>query len=798
MAYPRNKPCPCGSGRKYKLCCEKTEPRAVRYSAADRLSALSKLQALSDSAELEEEDIDAEDQWWGDLEPDSTDIDKNRLLMIDDAYEGWFTFDRPLSDGRRPAERLLAEDATITPGERAWLEAGLASSMELYEVVDVTRGSSLTVRHTLSRQQFVIWERAGSQTIRPRDVLAARIFAAGAREFQFDRGLYPLPRTALLQLTDQLQSWREEHVASRDPLPFSALLPPYFHQLWVGPFFGRGLPTMQGPDGEVMLLTTLRFSSKDGTQVRAALDDAPELEQNSSEDGWIWRGEDGAGPQPFPTFLKLRGGHLVVEAFTQKQARRCRTLVERVCGAAVEHRSTVHEDLGQKAMRDGPPPPREVTPEEESLTLEHYEEHSRKWLDMDIPALGGLTPRRAARGAMRERDRLATLLGDITHQYEQALLQQDPAYDPTWMWEALGMEEHRDAPAHHAHPPILGHELACQRIEGLEETARIIADRRREEPGFTPSVVLTHEELEQDLGLTRAAKAAALRFIEEGGSPTDAPTEAGIFAAHAEYLANLLLHRRKIFWVDPSVAWMLGHTRADFESDQLALPFASFALAYTDRYTLGLAEKLASADPTCGCRGRLMSSLTACVTRIPGEDGDAGLRIALLCVYSPREWPWLLVRDLPITPGRKLDRILDGRFEELEGRKRDPIFDSLRLRTLLEVVLNSILYATSAGVEPSLRTPPVRSSRVGGARALPPSSEEVWFLPGKIDISALRALQAKQREGGGGQLTHRFMVRGHWRRAAKTWKDQRQRWVEPYWKGPDMAAIVEREYRLRE
>jgi hypothetical protein len=40
------------------------------------------------------------------------------------------------------------------------------------------------------------------------------------------------------------------------------------------------------------------------------------------------------------------------------------------------------------------------------------------------------------------------------------------------------------------------------------------------------------------------------------------------------------------------------------------------------------------------------------------------------------------------------------------------------------------------------------------------------------------------------------MVRGHWRRAPEGWKDQRMRWIEPYWKGPDLAAIVERAYKL--
>jgi hypothetical protein len=43
----------------------------------------------------------------------------------------------------------------------------------------------------------------------------------------------------------------------------------------------------------------------------------------------------------------------------------------------------------------------------------------------------------------------------------------------------------------------------------------------------------------------------------------------------------------------------------------------------------------------------------------------------------------------------------------------------------------------------------------------------------------------------------RFMVRGPWRPVARGWRDQRVRWINSYRKGPDMAAVVERAYRLK-
>jgi hypothetical protein len=111
-------------------------------------------------------------------------------------------------------------------------------------------------------------------------------------------------------------------------------------------------------------------------------------------------------------------------------------------------------------------------------------------------------------------------------------------------------------------------------------------------------------------------------------------------------------------------------------------------------------------------------------------------------------------------------------------------------------VLNAILYATSAGVIPEVRTLAPRR-RSPGASASPPASDSVFFLPGTIDIRRVRQLQELQRAPEGRSTLARFMVRGHWRRPAKTWEDQRLRWIEPYWKGPDLATVIEKAYRLK-
>jgi hypothetical protein len=117
-------------------------------------------------------------------------------------------------------------------------------------------------------------------------------------------------------------------------------------------------------------------------------------------------------------------------------------------------------------------------------------------------------------------------------------------------------------------------------------------------------------------------------------------------------------------------------------------------------------------------------------------------------------------------------------------------------RGLLRLVLNAILFATGRGPTTEVRAKPRKPSD----KALPlrerRTSDAVFHLPGTIDIKSLRTLREIERGAEGRSLLARFLVRGHWRRPARGFRDQRLRWIEPYWKGPPMSAIVEKAYRL--
>ena len=241
---------------------------------------------------------------------------------------------------------------------------------------------------------------------------------------------------------------------------------------------------------------------------------------------------------------------------------------------------------------------------------------------------------------------------------------------------------------------------------------------------------------------------------------------------------------------------MLSRTTPDVNGRDLRVPFPAFAVVFTDRCALSLAESLLSADRGCPVAGQILRVATVHVTEEHLE-AHRGLRIAFGLDSLGADPPHQVIHRVSLPEDAPVERSLDELAPSVEVEP--PVADANPLRGLLQLTLNAILYATSAGVEPLLRESPVqaRGRRARAARPADFSSESVFFLPGAIEISTVRRIQELERIPSGRSIACRFMVRGHWRRPPASWKDQRFRWIKPYWKGPDIAAVIERTYKLK-
>ncbi|MBU0646790.1 hypothetical protein KJ611_04980 [Patescibacteria group bacterium] len=271
-------------------------------------------------------------------------------------------------------------------------------------------------------------------------------------------------------------------------------------------------------------------------------------------------------------------------------------------------------------------------------------------------------------------------------------------------------------------------------------------------------------------------------------SHEDGMTEVELLATHIACAANHVLGGRKVFWVDVALAELLAQTTLDVSGDALQLPFPCCAFLFDDAATLGHVQALVDAE-----RGRRpeeppFQMLTAYASPLPKDKREEGLRLVIMADAFNDEWPYFISRDIVTDDKRNIDEILDSHPDG----STDPFFRSPELRALVHLVINAILYTTCSDFRSEVRTPPA-PNRLTRGRNL--SGETVFYLPGKIRIGASAATEDRKRTSGY-TIGKRFWVRGHWRRANPSWEDQRLRWIAPYLKGPEMTAIIEREYEL--
>jgi hypothetical protein len=357
--------------------------------------------------------------------------------------------------------------------------------------------------------------------------------------------------------------------------------------------------------------------------------------------------------------------------------------------------------------------------------------------------------------------------------------------------------------------PPLAHEVLGGIVVGFRRAIETAVGRLRRGSG-TELEPLNPKPLLSRSGFAEYLRERAHSMIDAGRAKDEVFAELDMLGVHAFHTLSYELHRRKTFWIDESLAFMLANTRLDVRGEGLRLPFPSFALVFTDRETLTTAETLANQAWNSRIRGVAVRSLTVYVTQIPAERGGLGIHLSFLLDANMGDWPWILTRDLDIASDDVLDEIVESRFSD--GHDLDPVFAVPELRQLVQLVINAILFATSSPTWPVIASPLKKAERRksrGDAKEQARTrrrieslrsehtGEDVWHLPGRIPISQVRALRELQRGSDGGALFARFMVRGHWRRAPETWRDRSPRWIEPYWKGPELGDIVEREYHMK-
>jgi hypothetical protein len=767
----RNDPCPCGSGRKFKKCCYHRDRTITQLDRAMVIELLE--QYVEGCGERQE----ARDVFCGGLDLDVPAMTDHFREISDSAFLFWFAFDRPLDDGSDVVDRILKANPVLSTGERRYLEQMRATAVMPYEVIAVQPGISVVLRRLGAQEEIEVREKSASRTLKRWDLLVTRLNPVGPTGGpEIEMGAMLMPSMVREEIAEVVHQELDRRPDGDDGVHRCKGLAPIFHQIWLETIVAPRFPMTQTAEGDPLVFVTMQFDVLDEQRARSALNSEPSLE--SEHDIWHWVVDD----SQLGT-IQLAGSQLIFETHSEPRADRGRQLLERIAQDAIAYRSCDRVDLNeeaQKAIRSGKRPEApdvedEIPPEvQDQLFQELMAKHNQHWLDDQIPALDQQTPRFAAQSSTLQ-PRLISLIKDMENAYLRALAVGEPAFDPTWMWDELGLSDHQDAPRLR-HPLWLAHESMEQHLPGISQVVQAVVELRGARETDPVRTVVMQDDLRAEAPVQELIRGSAGRL---------APRE---LLAHLEFYCNYEMQRRKTFWVDESLAWMLANTQVDAESSLFRLPFPSYVLVYTDRHTLGVAERALASDAECPLRGQMLAVLCAYVLEL-GPDSSR-IKVGLTFDAFAGQPPHLMSWDLDINPSETLEKAVGDAL----SRAHTPAAGLFR--PLLDAVINATLYTTSAGVKiEQYRVDRSRQPNREEPNACLPS-DSVYYLPGKIKISHMRKLRQVARGPSGRTLMHRFMVRGHWRRPNPNWTDQSLRWIEPYWRGPSLASIVEREYRV--
>jgi hypothetical protein len=456
----RNQPCPCGSGKKYKLCCltrgqieagrQSTTPNAEAEAAPAASLAL-------DRTLVDRMNRDARRRFGSEWMAAAAGVFRDRTMP--GALLGPWTFYHHLFEGKPIVQWFIEDHAGELPRiELAWLHAQRAAWLSVWEVLAVEPGRTLTMRDLLTNETRVIQEVAASRSLVKRDAVLARVV-----DFQGTSvlcGLYPRslsPGDAGIVVHRARGRLRRKSSIPVERMRGEAI-GRYLIARWEKALDDADIrasrpPKLVNTDGDALLITVdhFEFDPTDRAKIQGRLAAAKEVEDPP----------DAGDPEPVYVFTRpgnrihqtwentvigqatIAHSTLRVESNSVNRADSMREIVESAVGSLIRHRAREHANpIAPVGRNRGPAagPPTKPPPSDEMnrFILEAKAKHYAGWADHPLPALGGEPPRAAVRTKLG-RERVDVLLKEDENR--EARLPAGQRFDFGAIRRELGLEE---------------------------------------------------------------------------------------------------------------------------------------------------------------------------------------------------------------------------------------------------------------------------------------------------------------------------------------------------------------------
>lgn len=408
------------------------------------------------------------------------------------AFEDFLT--REFDDGGNAIDDYLKRRGwKETASVRAYMAALRNSTMSLYEVSDIVRGTSFRARDLIrGGEPILISEQNGTRALKQWDRMAARVIQVGSK-MQIGGGVLAFEHETAEAFIEAMHNFEnlsseerralaeaagrdfdETVIADLSPGEKLRAISPMFTTFWLLDLIDRiespEIPDLRNVEGDELVICEVRYpfaAGKTADDIRAALEACPEFHP-ASMTSWNWISQETSAAasrasepsQQSLTFetrhedgalvlgsLELENKALVLSVNSRQRSDAGRALLSEVLGGSVGQPSVETESVEQiMASRDVDAPQELDCPDEERCALiqNQMTRHYRDVLDEPVPVLGGETPRAAVKtegGRVKVADWLKMMENRTAKagDHNSAMA----SYDFGWLWTELGISELR-------------------------------------------------------------------------------------------------------------------------------------------------------------------------------------------------------------------------------------------------------------------------------------------------------------------------------------------------------------------
>ncbi len=408
----RNDPCLCGSGKKFKYCCGNKNDEYLKYREME-----GKLQnVLNLYAESRYGKDCQEEAWKAFLQYNKkANIKREEMTSL---FNYWYLYNWHPHQSRTIAESFISEhNFEIRNDIKEFVLNVGRSYFSFYEVRYVKPGHEVTVLDLLTHKEIAVTEFSASKMMESGNIIFARIVPAGKVNLFMGFGPFPLADNLKLSIISLRQSFEQEFGKMHDRLRetlFDTLITKYFDYL----FNAIQPPKFKNTSGKLIEFHDLTYTHTSPAKLLnrlITLNPRPEEQiKNAERDAqgriikvvipWISI-RSRKDNDTVLGYLEITADRLVVKVNSSARASRIRGIIERRAGDLVRFSDEQISKLDELMNNETEKEPHDAHAEN-TIRVDYHadvdiaellEKHWRKWVDIPIPALNGLTPAQAVK-----------------------------------------------------------------------------------------------------------------------------------------------------------------------------------------------------------------------------------------------------------------------------------------------------------------------------------------------------------------------------------------------------------------